>query len=227
MLKIERQKGVVAVSAETRKQRSFIFVAFAYAFAIHAAGITLFHISPLNILGKGVDTIPPAAVTSEWKEEIVSSIQETTREIALMPPPRHAPFEQALPDVLQNRMLSLPWDLWFQNEITAYLDQTFLKELASQATGIDVFVSGDLSERTFEWKNPPKEIPENLESYPAIAKFAVDVHETTGEIFRKKFVDGDRKLEGIASKWVDQVVFEPKHDRFSSKGEIVMMVGPP
>jgi hypothetical protein len=227
MLKIERHRGVVAVSAGDHKKKSFLFLAFAYAFAIHAAGIILFHVSPLNILGTGTDTIPPATVTSEWQEEIISSIQENTRELPIKPPPRRPVFEKKLPDVLAKRMLALPWDQWFQNEITAYLDQTFLKELTTQATGIDVFVSGDLSQRSFEWKSPPKEIPEGLESYPAVAQFAVDVHETTGEIFRKRFIGGDKKLERIAGAWVDQVVFEPQAHRFSTGGEISMIVGPP
>lgn len=227
MLKVKKHRGVIAVSGQNEKKHSFILLAFTWAFAIHFAAVILFHISPLNILGKGVMETPPATVTTEWKEEIVSSIDESFKEGALKSPPKRPVFEKRLPDVIASRMLILPWEKWFQNEITAYLDQTFIKELAVMATGIDLFISGDLADRAFEWKNPPKEIPEGLESYPAIAKFEVVVHEATGEIFKKKFLEGDIRLAKIAGEWLNQVQFTPQADRFSVKGEMLWMVGPP
>lgn len=227
MLKVEKHRGIVAISGCGEKKHSFILLAFAYAFAIHLTAVVLFQISPLNILGRGVGVTPPATVTTEWKEEIVSSVDESLKEVALKPPPKRPLFSKSIPEVLTNRMLILPWEKWFQNDITAYLDQTFIKELSVIVTGIDMFVSGDLAERSFEWKDPPKEIPEGLESYPAIAKFEVDVHEATGEIFKKRFLEGDRRLAVVAGEWVDHVKFDPGADRFSAKGEIMWMVGPP
>lgn len=225
MLKVEKQRGVIAVSERTEQKRSLLLIAFAAAMAIHFFGLLLFHITPLIILGSGSKS-PPAMVTSEWREEILSSLDEPIRENTLMPPPKRAVFESKLPELLAQRMLNLPWEKWFQKEIESYIDQTFEKELAVTVTGIELLVSGALAGHSYEWKNPPKEIPKGV-SYPAIAKFEVEVNEMTGEIFHKRFLEGNAQLAKIAEEWLTQVQFVPRADRFSTRGQIEWMVGAP
>lgn len=227
MLKVERQRGVIAISGHTEKKCSFILFAFACAVSLHLLGMILFHISGLHILGNGNTNPIPATVTTEWVEETLSSTEEFVKEWPLQPPPRKPLFEKALPDPLAKRMLNLPWESWFQNEIAAYVDQTFTKELSTTATGIELFVFKDLANRPFEWKNPPTEIPEGLDNYPAVAKFEVEVNELNGEIFRKRFIEGDPQLAKIAKTWIDHLKFEHLPGRFSANGEIVLVVGAP
>lgn len=225
MLKVEKLRGVIAVSERAEQKRSLLLIAFIAAMVIHSLGLLLFHITPLIILGSG-SLSPPAMVTTEWKEEILSSLYEPIRENTLMPPPKRAIFDQRLPEPLAVRMLNLPWEKWFQKEIESYVDQTFEKELAVTVTGIELLVSGALAEHAYEWKNPPKEIPKGV-SYPAIAKFEVEVNATNGEIFHKRFLEGNKQLAMIAEGWIDQVQFVPRDDRFSTRGQIEWMVGAP
>ncbi len=225
MLKVEKQRGVIAVSERDEQKRSLLLVAFAVAIGIHLFGLILFHISPLKILGS-LSVLPPAMVTTEWKEEIISSLEEPIKERMLQAPPKRALFEKKLPDPLAQRMLNLPWEKWFQREIESYVDQTFEKELAVTVTGIELFVSGPLAGHAYEWKNPPKMIPIGV-NYPAIAKFEVEVDESSGEVFRKRFLEGDSQLEKIAREWIDQVQFTPGNGRFSTKGQIEWVVGAP
>ena len=225
MLKVEKQRGVIAVSERNEQKRSLLLLAFGVAIGIHFFGLVLFHITPLNIQGTGSETAP-AMVTSEWKEEIISSLDEPTREKTLQPPPKRPLFERGLPQPLAQKMLNLPWEKWFQKEIESYVDQTFDKELAVTITGIELFVSGPLAGHTFEWKNPPKEVPDAVE-YPAIAKFEVEVNGANGEIFHRKFLEGNTQLAKIADGWMDHVQFAPQPDRFSTRGQIEWVVGAP
>jgi hypothetical protein len=227
MLKVEKKGGVIAVSGHSEKKHSFILTAFLYAFCIHAFGLIIFHIAPINILGSGSSQAPPAMVTSEWKEEIISSTEEPAKPSLLQPPPKRPIFEKKLPDLLATRMLVLPWESWFEKESNSYMDQTYIKELSTVATGIEIQVTGDLSHRSLEWKNPPTTIPPEIKSYPAVAKFAVEVNEATGEVFRKTFLEGDASLALAAAGWIDQMQFSSKPNRFSVKGEIMWTVGEP
>lgn len=227
MLKVEKQKGIVNLMSEKKEPSSYFFWALAWALAIHCSALILFQISPLNILGSNIQQPFPSTVTTEWKEQATSSLSQSPQELTLTPPPRRPLFEKGVPTPLAARMTVLPWEKWFQNEMHTFLDQTFIKELNTVVSGIDLIVSGDLAERVYEWKMPPKEIPKSLKSYPSMAKFEVEVHEQTGEIFRKRFMEGDQDLGKIANEWLDLLLFTPQEGKFSSKSEVLWIVGPP
>lgn len=227
MLKVEKQKGIVNLTGEKRETSSYFFWALACALAIHLSALVLFHVSPLNILGYNIHPPTPSTVTTEWSEQAISSLEQPSQELILAPPPRRPLFEKGIPSPLAERMTVLPWEKWFQNEIRAFLDQTFMKELNTVVSGIDLIISGDLAERAYEWKRTPKEIPKNLKTYPSMAKFEVEVHEPTGEIFRKRLIEGDEDLAEIAGEWLDLLLFTPQEGKFSVKSEVLWVVGPP